>query len=192
MAAIATRQGQVIKEPGFIQALFNDPRASLIWLPVRIWLGWQWIEASMHKLSDPKWMVTGEALKGFWMGAVKIPEQGKPPITYEWYRGFLQALLDAQSYVWFAKLVSVGELLVGIGLIVGGVTAVAAFFGALMNFNFMLAGSASTNPVLFFIALLLILAWKVAGYIGVDFFILRWIGVPWGRKPSGSGKPSAG
>jgi thiosulfate dehydrogenase [quinone] large subunit len=48
-----------------------------------------------------------------------------------------------------------------------------------MNWNFMMAGSASTNPMLFVIAVGLILAWKVSGYIGADYFLLRLIGTPW-------------
>ncbi len=35
-----------------------------------------------------------------------------------------------------------------------------------MNMSFMLAGSALTNPVLFALALLLLLAWQVASYYG--------------------------
>lgn len=66
-------------------------------------------------------------------------------------------------------------------LIVGAFVGIAAFFGAFMNMNFMLAGSASTNPVLFVVALTLIFAWKNAGYIGADFFLLKWLGTPWGR-----------
>ncbi len=92
----------------------------------------------------------------------------------------MQSLLDAQAYTWFAKVVVYGEVLVGIALILGAFTGVAAFFGAMMNWNFMMAGSASTNPVLFIIAVALIMAWKVAGHIGADFFLLRWIGTPWG------------
>jgi len=88
-------------------------------------------------------------------------------------------MLNAQAYTWFAKVIAYGELLVGIGLIVGAFVGIAAFFGALMNFSFMLAGSASTNPLLFVIAVGLILAWKVAGYIGADYFLLKWIGTPW-------------
>ena len=41
-----------------------------------------------------------------------------------------------------------GELLIGIALIVGALTGIAAFFGGFMNWNFMMAGSASANPLL--------------------------------------------
>ena len=47
-----------------------------------------------------------------------------------------------------------------------------------------MAGAASTNGMLFFVSVLLILAWKVAGYIGLDYFALPYLGTPWrNREP---------
>lgn len=175
------KQHRVIEDPNFVKLLFSDARFSVLWLVVRVWLGWQWIEASSHKIGVPAWTETGEALKGFWTNAVAVPETGRPPITFDWYRAFLQSMLDAQAYTWFAKIVAYGELLVGIALIIGAFVGIAAFFGAFMNFNFMLAGSASSNPVLFILALGLIFAWKIGGFIGADYFLLNWLGTPWGR-----------
>jgi thiosulfate dehydrogenase [quinone] large subunit len=181
MAAIITRKGQVIQDPPLVRKLLNEPLAGLLWLPLRIWLGWQWLEAGWGKFNNPKWIQTGEALQGFWTNAVKIPETGRPPISFDWYRTFLQGMLDAQAYTWFAKLVVFGEILIGVGLILGAFTGIAAFFGGFMNWNFMMAGSASTNPMLFVIAVGLILAWKVSGYIGVDYYLLKWLGTPWNQ-----------
>jgi thiosulfate dehydrogenase [quinone] large subunit len=79
-------------------------------------------------------------------------------------------------------VVAYGELLVGISLILGAFVGIAAFFGGLMNWNFMMAGSASSNPLLFVAAVGLILAWKIAGYIGLDYFLLPLLGTPWNRK----------
>ncbi|MCX6050344.1 MAG: hypothetical protein NT075_35050 [Chloroflexi bacterium] len=42
-----------------------------------------------------------------------------------------------------------------------------------------MAGSASSNAVLFTLAILLTLAWKVAGWYGLDRFLLVRIGTPW-------------
>lgn len=175
------RQHRVIEDPPFIVTLFTDARFSVLWLVVRIWLGWQWIDAASHKIGVPGWTETGDSLKAFWERAVAIPDTGRPPITFDWYRSFLQSLLDAQAYTWFAKLIAYGELLIGIALILGAFVGITAFFSAFMNFNFMLAGSSSTNPVLFFAALLLLGAWKTASFIGADYFLLNWIGTPWSR-----------
>jgi thiosulfate dehydrogenase [quinone] large subunit len=182
MATVKTFKGETIHELPLVKWLTNDVRAGWLWLLVRVWLGWQWVSAAEHKIGDPKWMQTGESLKGFWMGAVAIPAQGRPAITFDWYRAFLQFMLDAQAYTWFAKLVAIGELAIGIALIIGAFTGIAAFFGGFMNWNFMMAGSASTNPLLFVAAVSLIVAWKVAGYIGADFYLLRWLGTPWHVK----------
>ncbi len=174
-------KNRVIEEPPLVQQLLNNPRYSFIWLVVRIWLGWQWLEAGLHKIEDPAWIQTGQALKGYWERAVAIPEGGRPAISFDWYRSFLQSLLDSQTYTWFAKLVAFGEFFIGVALILGLFVGIAAFFGGFMNWNFMMAGSASTNPLLFVAAIVLILAWKVAGYIGADYFLLPKLGTPWSR-----------
>ena len=188
MANVVTRKGQVLQDPPIVQKLLSDPRAGWIWFLLRIWLGWEWISASMHKLTDPGWVATGEALKGYWVHAIAIPETGRPAIAFGWYRSFIEFMLSVHAYTWFAKLVTAGELLVGIALIIGAFTGIAAFFGALMNWNYMMAGSASTNPMLFVVAVGLILAWKVAGYIGADYFLLQFLGTPWQPGLSGSGQ----
>ena len=54
MAAIVARRGQVVSEPRLVEAILSDPRAGWLWLVLRIWLGWQWIEAAEHKIFDPK------------------------------------------------------------------------------------------------------------------------------------------
>jgi thiosulfate dehydrogenase [quinone] large subunit len=168
-----------IEGPGFTRYLFSNTRAGYIWLAIRLFVGSQWIEAGLHKVQGTGWLDGGTALKGFWTAAAAVPQTGKPPISYEWYRGFIQMLLDNHAYTWFAWLIPLGELAVGLGLVFGVLTGFAAFFGALMNMSFLLAGSASTNPVLFTLAVGLILAWRVAGYYGVDRYLLPAIGVPW-------------
>jgi thiosulfate dehydrogenase (quinone) large subunit len=170
-----------VESPRFARYLFGNTRAGLFWLPIRIFLGFEWLEAGYHKLSGTGWTDGGGALLGFWQNAVKVPEAGagRPPITFEWYRGFIQFLIDNNAQGWFAWLITIGELLVGLGLLFGALTGFAAFFGSLMNMSFLLAGSASSNPIMFTFAIGLILAWKVAGYYGVDRWLLPALGVPW-------------
>jgi thiosulfate dehydrogenase [quinone] large subunit len=176
---IVTRKGAVVEEPAVVKLLLNDIRASWLWLILRVWLGWQWIEAAQYKFFDPAWFQTGSAVKEFWEAAIAIPDTGRPAIAFDWYRLFIQALLEAEAYTWFAPFVAYAELLVGIALVLGAFTGIAAFFGGLLNWNFMMAGSASSNPMLFMIAVGLMLAWKVAGYVGLDYYLLPWLGTPW-------------
>ena len=178
------KQEHKLQDPPLAQLLFSDKRAAWFWLVLRVWLGWQWIQAAQHKISNPAWVDTGQALRGFWTGAIQIPESGRPAIAFGWYRSFIQLLLENEAYTWFGKLVAYGELLVGIALVLGAFTGIAAFFSGLMNWNFMMAGSASTNPLLFVIGVGLMLAWKVSGRIGLDYLLLRWLGTPW-QAPEG-------
>jgi len=168
-----------IEGPDVARFLFSNSRAGLVWLPIRLFLGFNWLEAGLHKATGTGWLDGGAALKGFWTAAVAIPDKGSGPITYDWYREFISFLLNGGHYTWFAPLITFGEILVGIGLILGALTGFAAFFGAFMNMSYLLAGTASTNPVMFALAIGLILAWKVAGYYGVDRVLLPVLGTPW-------------
>src|SRR5689334_25156355 len=168
-----------IEGPAFARFLFNNSRAGLFWLPIRLFVGFEWFEAGWHKFTGTGWLDGGGALLGYWTRAVQIPEQGSPSITFEWYRSFLQFLIDNHANGWFAYLIVFGEMAVGLGLLFGALTGIAAFFGALMNMSFLLAGSSSVNPVLFTFAIGLILAWKVAGYYGLDRYLLPALGAPW-------------
>ncbi len=175
----STKQRTFFADPPLAQLLFADPRLGWLWLPLRLWLGWQWWEAGSHKIQTPEWFETGTALQAFWQKAVAIPATGKPPIAYDWYRDFLELLLNSGSHVWFAKLVSVGEAAIGIALILGAFTGIAAFFGLFMNWHFVMAGAASTNAMLMVTAMMLVMAWKTAGWIGLDRWLLPMVGTPW-------------
>jgi thiosulfate dehydrogenase [quinone] large subunit len=178
-----------VEGPAFSRYLFSNTRAGFFWLPIRLFLGMAWFEAGWHKLFAEGWLVgtaahpVGSSLLGFWTRAVTVPEGGtSSPITYDWYKDFINFLITGNHQGWFAYVITFGEIAVGIGLILGALTGIAAFFGALMNMSFLLAGSASSNPVLFTAAIGLILAWRVAGYYGVDRYLLPMLGTPW-RSP---------
>jgi thiosulfate dehydrogenase [quinone] large subunit len=50
-----------------------------------------------------------------------------------------------------------------------------------MDWNYIMAGTASTNAWLGALGVFLILAWKVAGWYGVDRWLLPLLGTPWYR-----------
>jgi thiosulfate dehydrogenase [quinone] large subunit len=168
-----------IEEPPVSRALFGDVRWAWIWLILRVYVGWTWLQAGMGKLGNPVWTgdQAGVALTGFVNGALERTG-GAHPDVQGWYAWFLQNLVLPNAAFW-SYLVAWGELLVGAALIVGLFTGIAAFFGSLMNANYLLAGAVSTNPILLLIGILLILAWRTAGWWGLDRWILPALGTPW-------------
>ena len=179
---VTDTQGRVlIQDPPIAKFLFQNTLASWLWLVVRVFAGWQYLDAGWHKLNTPAWVDgSGQAILGFWKGALAV-NNGKPVITYDWYRNFIQFLVDTNSAGWFSYVIVGGEIAVGLGLILGAFVGVAAFSGLLMNMAFLLAGTVSTNPVLAVLGMLLILAWKNAGYVGLDRYFLPLLGTPWQR-----------
>jgi thiosulfate dehydrogenase [quinone] large subunit len=178
-------------DPPIAQALFHSTRAGLlIWMPVRTYLGYEWLKVGLGQLRDPTWL-DGSQVLAFWWDAVDgQTSYDQTSSSLVWYRGFLNGLIDANASELFARLVVFGELAVGLALIVGAFVGIAAFGGALMNMNFMLAGEASSNPVLFLGAIGLMLAWRVAGHYGADRWLLPSIGTPWhGEEEVRTGPP---
>jgi len=176
--------------------LFNSTGwITWVWLVIRILLGWQWLQAGWDKINNPKWM-DGTSIAGYWQAAINSYGQPHSQVAYDWYVNFLQWLADNAAGKWMGPLVAYGEFLGGIALILGFFTGIAAFLLALLNFNYMLAGSAGVNPVYFAAAILLTLAWKNAGWWGLDRWVLPLLGTPWHRgrlfkkSTTGTGTPS--
>ena len=182
-------KGQVlIPDPPIARALYQTTKFAWLWLAIRLYLGYSWVMSGWGKITNPAWQ-TGGPLRGFWENAIAIPEAGRPAIAFDWYRTYIQFMLDNQWYEWFAGLVMYGELLVGIALILGAFTGLAAFAGGFMNWNFIMAGSASVNGVMLTLAVFLILAWKVAGWYGLDRWLLTLLGTRQRIEPISSGVP---
>lgn len=178
MASVNAQHQPVIGNPPIAEFLFGDTRTAWFWLIVRLYAGYQWIDAGYEKLTSPTWTgaKAGTAIAGFAAGALK-KTAGDHPDVYGWYASFLQGVVIPNAAIW-SWAITLGECAVGIGLILGLFTGIAAFFGGLMNANYLLSGTVSTNPLLFILATWLVLAWRVAGYWGIDRWLLPALGVP--------------
>jgi thiosulfate dehydrogenase (quinone) large subunit len=169
----------IVTDPPFAVTLFGDVRWAWIWLIVRLYVAYEWLVAGYDKIISPAWVgaKAGTALTGFLNNAIKLTT-GAHPAVQAWYAAFLKAVILPAVGFW-SYVVAFGEMLVGLGLLLGVFTGIAAFFGFFMNMNYMLAGSLSTNPILLFLSIFLILAWKTAGWWGLDRWVLIDLGTPW-------------
>jgi thiosulfate dehydrogenase [quinone] large subunit len=184
-----------IPEPNLARFLFADTRMAPFWFVVRVYLGYLWFMEGIGKVTEGDWIGqgAGTAVKGFAQGAMAQTTGEHPQVT-QWYAWFLENVVIPNAAL-FSYLVTFGEILVGLALILGLFTGIAAFFGAFMNASFIFAGTAGANPLMFILAILVIFAWRVAGYWGLDRWALPAIGVPGypgtlfrGRSVGGTGQ----
>ncbi len=168
-----------ITDPPFTQALFGKVSWAWLWLIVRLYVGWAWLKAGWEKATNPAWAGSkaGTALTGFVNNAIS-KASGEHPDVQSWYASFLHTVVLPHASIW-SHFVAFGEALVGIGLILGAFAGIAAFFGIVINLNYLLAGSVSVNPILLILSVFLVLAWKTAGWWGLDNWLLPALGTPW-------------
>jgi thiosulfate dehydrogenase (quinone) large subunit len=155
--------------------LYRSSTASVIWLAVRLWLGYSWMNAGYQKIWGSEktafWFGGGAGVKGFATAGVAGSTTGKGGASYGWWAGFLHNFVIPNAS-WIAKLVALGELIIGIALILGLFTGLAALAGLVLNLTYMFSGSAGVNPMYAIASVGLILAWRNAGWLGADRFAL--------------------
>lgn len=168
-------QKYTVEQSSLTHFFTTNTASAPLWFIVRLYLGYEWLIAGYEKLINPAWFGSGAgaALQGFVQGAFG-KTVGAHPDVQSWYASFLQSTVVPHLNVW-SNAVTLGELAIGLGLIVGLFTGVAAFFGFFMNLNFLLAGTVSVNPIMLVLALGLLLARRVAGNWGLDRYAMPYL-----------------
>ncbi len=174
----ATSSGERFPEPALGKFFLASPGSAPLWFVVRMEVGAEWLLAGWEKIKEPTvWGTSGKAMSGFVAGAL-AKASGPNPAVQGWYVWFLQHLVQPNTGLW-SFLITYGEFAVGLGVLLGILTGIAAGFGVLINLNYLLAGTVSINPVLGMFGLFLVFSWRVCGWIGGDRFFLPAIGLPW-------------
>src|SRR5947209_7074546 len=166
-------------EPAISKFFFGSEGSSFLWFVVRMYVGAEWLLAGWEKIISPAWGTSGKALAGFAAGAL-AKSSGANPAVQGWYAWFLQHIVLPNAGL-FSFLVTWGEFAVGLGILLGILTGIAAGFGVLMNLNYLLSGTVSVNPILGMLSLFLCFSWRVCGWIGFDRWLLPALGLPWKR-----------
>jgi thiosulfate dehydrogenase [quinone] large subunit len=154
---------------------YRSKTASVLWLVARLWLGYGWVNAGYQKLWGSEkaafWNGAGAGVKGFATAGVTGSTAGKGSgASYGWWAAFLHNFVVPNAS-WIAKVVTLSELVIGAALILGLFTGAAAFAGLTLNLVYLFTGSAGVNPAYAVVAVFLILAWRNAGYLGLDRFV---------------------
>lgn len=159
----------------------NSKYAAGLLLFLRLYIGYKWIDAGWHKITG------GFDATGFLTKAVENPvlDKATKEAVYPNFVAFVDNFaLPNVKLINF--LIPWGEFLVGLGLILGCLTTAAVFFGLVMNFMFMFAGTVSTNPWMVLIGVIVLAAGANAGKFGADYYVLPYlrklIGLP--MKPA--------
>ena len=176
-ALVAASSTEQFPEPAISKFFLASAGSAGLWFVVRMYVGAEWLLAGWEKVISPGWGTSGKALAGFAAGAL-AKSAGAHPAVQGWYAGFLQQIVLPNVGL-FSFLVTWGEVAVGLGLLLGVLTGIAAGFGVLMNLNYLLAGTVSINPVLGVLGLFLCFSWRVCGWIGFDRWLLPALGLPW-------------
>ena len=172
MSSVST--SEQFPEPAIARFFLGTAGAAGMWFVVRMYVGAEWLVAGWDKVQTG---FGAAGIKGFALGAL-AKATGAHPAVQDWYASFLKNFVIPNAGL-FGFMVTWGEVAVGLGVLVGALTGIAAGFGVLMNLNYLLAGTVSTNPILGVLGLFLVMAWRVAGWAGVDRVLLPALGLPW-------------
>ena len=165
-----------LRDPRWARALFFSTWAAWLWLVVRLYMASVYLPSGWGKVTGGAWLFgDGKPILGLVGGAASNPD------TPAWYASFLDSVVIPNASL-FATLVALGEVAVGLGLLVGLLTGFAAFGAIFLSSNFVLAGVLGSNPILIMLGTLLVVAWRNAGWIGLDRWFLSWAHVQFERR----------
>ncbi len=136
--------------------------AAVGWTAMRVWLGIMWIQAGSAKLWGAENAAFlhngGAAVAGF--AAHGVP-------AYTWWGSFLHSFVVPNAS-WIAVLVAVAEFSIGIALVAGCFTRIAALGSLALLFTYVMSGTASVCAFYALFAIVILTMWRTSSWLGVD------------------------
>jgi thiosulfate dehydrogenase [quinone] large subunit len=146
------------------ESLKSSKLAALAWTAMRVWLGVMWIQAGSAKL----WGAEAAAFVHGGAGVAGFAAHGTP--AYSWWGSFLHGFVVPNAGA-IGVLVAVSELAIGIALVAGLFTRVAALGSLALLFTYVMSGTASVCAWYALFAIVVLVMWRTASWIGVDGLI---------------------
>jgi len=148
---------------------FASRFASPLWLGLRIYLGMIWLQFGHAKVQGG-WL-GGDALRPL----LRAVAQGQTPAPFPFYRHVAGALVASGADQLLSVMIPLAELAVAAAFFSGLLLAPAALGAVLLNLNLILSGVATWafDGRIILLQLLLLVAWRVAGYLGLGHVVAR-------------------
>ncbi|HEY1626585.1 MAG TPA: DoxX family membrane protein [Streptosporangiaceae bacterium] len=145
------------------EGLKNSKLAALAWTAARVWLGVMWIQAGSSKLwgAESAAFLHGTGVAGF-------AAHGTP--AYSWWGSFLHSFVLPNADG-IGILVAVAEFSIGILLVAGLFTRLAALGSLALLFTYVMSGTASVCAFYALFAIVILVMWRTSSWIGIDGLI---------------------
>src|ERR1700691_4353126 len=154
-----------VKTPRSLYWLQRSKAAALVWNAMRIWLGVMWLQAGIAKV----WGSENSAfLHNSGAGVAGFAAHGVP--AYTWWGSFLHSFVVPNAG-WIAVLVAVAEFAIGVALVTGLFTRVAALGSLALLFTYVMSGTASVCAFYALFAIVILVMWRTSSWIGADGLI---------------------
>lgn len=142
---------------------FRSRLSSPFWLSVRLYLAFVWLHFGVGKVR------TGWLTKNPMASLLEAVAAGHTGAPFDLYRPVARLLLDLGADAVLSVLIPLTEVALGIAFAAGVLLVPAAIAATLLNLNLILAGIASVyfDGRIILLQLLLLVAWPVAGYLGM-------------------------
>ncbi|MCU1492771.1 MAG: hypothetical protein JWO62_535 [Acidimicrobiaceae bacterium] len=148
--------------PRAIEFLMQSKVMAIGWTAMRVWLGIMWIQAGVAKLwgaENPAFLHNNGA------GVAGFAAHGTP--AYSWWGSLLHGFVVPNSG-WIGILVAVAEFLIGVALVLGLFTRVAALGSLALLFTYVMSGTASVCAFYALFAIVIVATWRTSTWLGVD------------------------
>lgn len=162
--------GSITSTPSASNATAPDLATAPGWavVPLRLYFGAAFLSAASNKVGTGNW-----GNWPMWMGGVITDRL--PQVT-PLYRPFLSAVVVPHVSL-FAPLVAITEIAVGVALLLGGATRLAAAVGMLLTANYFLLDGTSvvdvSNDAAFVVGLAVLVLTAAGRVAGVDALLAR-------------------
>ena len=151
--------------PTVLQWMGRSKFMAFGWTAMRVWLGIMWLQAGVAKLwgaENPAFLHNGGA------GVAGFAAHGVA--AYSWWGSFLHSFVVPNSG-WIGIVVAFAEFAVGIGLVLGLFTRVAALGSLALLFTYVMSGTASVCAFYALFAVIILATWRSSSWLGVDGLI---------------------